>query len=216
MTETRTPLTSWRAVDMSTGEVTEYRIVRTKRRGRKPTVRTVHGRITSAMLGRAPRGSVRFVLNGQIRAVLAGGCERESFLERVERHRALLGTRTFAQAWEDQWPVGQAASWYADLVRCVPPSGRAVARQLARLCGDDAQVTVPLDSLADAVGRTDSAGRHIAYTQRGIEALAESAWLRTETTGPQGNQETTYYLTPGERHVEWFPEGDDDWRVMRL
>lgn len=156
------------------------------------------------------------MLNGGERSVLAGGAERLPFSERVERHRDLLRKRKTPQAWEIHLPIGQAALWYADAIQCVPRSGQRVARQLARLCGSDSRVTVPMSSLADAVGHTDSAGRHVAYTQRGIDALTEAGWLRTETTGPRGNQETTYYLTPGDRRVEWFPESEDDWRAMRL
>lgn len=75
---------------------------------------------------------------------------------------------------------------------------------------------VPLASLADAVGRTDSAGRHIAYTQRGIRTLKDAGWLHTETVGQKGDQHTTYFLSTGDRAIDWFPEDDADWLALQL
>lgn len=93
--------------------------------------------------------------------------------------------------------MGQAGFWYEDVIREVPRSGRDVARQIARLCGDDSLVTVPYRSLADAVGVADKAGRQRAYTERGIQALIESGWLKVETVGEKRGAKTTFYLMPG-------------------
>ncbi|MFB7180893.1 hypothetical protein ACFCYI_24730 [Streptomyces sp. NPDC056257] len=91
-------------------------------------------------------------------------------------------------------PKGQAYAWYRDAVQEVPLSGMLVARQLARLCGDDSEVSVPWRSLADAVGRKDEAGRTRAFTERGAQVLTEAGWLRVETTGEKRGAVTTFYL----------------------
>lgn len=121
----------------------------------------------------------------------------------VERKRALLRRRRFPLAAEHQPPSGQAADWHSEVVRFVPRSGQHVARQVARLCGDDSKVTLPWRSLADAVGRTDRAGRHVAYTQGGVDLLVEAGWLKVETVGRGRGAKTTFYLMPGER-LEWI------------
>ncbi|MER6294922.1 hypothetical protein [Streptomyces althioticus] len=130
----------------------------------------------------------------------------------IEDSRAKLRKRGFPLAAENVPPTGQAALWYADVIQCVPRSGRDVARQIARLCGDDSQVTVPWRSLADAVGVRDSIGRHVAYAQRGVQVLVEAGWLKVETVGRGRAAQTTFYLLPGERSVEWLGWVDsEDW-----
>lgn len=198
----------------SDGTRRERVLAPTKRRGRRPSVKGFHKRVSDAVKSPAARDSVRLMIGGFETSVLAGGAPRIPFSERVDRHHALLRKRMHPWPAEMHLPTGQAALWHADVIACVPRSGREVARQLARLCGMDSRVTVPLGSLADAVSRTDKAGRHIAYTQTGIKVLVESGWLRTETIGPQGNQRTTYFLSPGERRIEWFPQEDGDWLAM--
>jgi hypothetical protein len=96
-------------------------------------------------------------------------------------------------------PIGQAALWYDDVIREVPPSGMRVARQIARLCADDSRVSISWRSLADAVGQLDTAGRHVAYTQSGVAVLVSCDWLRVETVGAKRGAVTTFYLLPGER-----------------
>lgn len=91
-------------------------------------------------------------------------------------------------------PIGQAYRWYRDAVHDVPLSGMLVARQIARLCGDDSRVSVPWRSLADAVGRKDAQGRTRAFTERGAQTLTEAGWLRVETTGEKRGAVTTFYL----------------------
>lgn len=103
---------------------------------------------------------------------------------------------------EDKEPIGQALLWYQDVLRYVPPTlkgtAHAVARQIARLCGDDSQVTgLPWRSLADAVGRRDSVGREMAFTQSGVQALCEAGWLEVETVGQKRGAVTTRRLTVG-------------------
>ncbi|GAA4726397.1 hypothetical protein GCM10023350_06420 [Nocardioides endophyticus] len=117
----------------------------------------------------------------------------------MQRHRPLLRKRRFALEGECSPPSGQAGYWCANAVRDVPLSGQYVAKQLARLCGDDSKVAMPWRSLADAVGVTDRAGRHVAYTQRGVLALVEAGWLRVETVGAGRGAVTTFYLMPGDR-----------------
>lgn len=116
---------------------------------------------------------------------------------RVARHRPLLERRGFAQSAEDSPPVGQAGLWWDHVQREIPLSARLVARQLARLCGDDSQVTVTWRALADAVGQVDKAGRLVAFTQRGVEALVEHERLRTEVVGRGPGARTTFYLLTG-------------------
>ncbi|GAA1751114.1 hypothetical protein [Aeromicrobium alkaliterrae] len=113
--------------------------------------------------------------------------------ERWRLHRK----RGSAMAEEHTPPHGQAALWFADVLQSTSPSGRDVARQLARLCGDDSKVTIPHRSLSDAVGVRDSIGRQRAYTERGVEMLTNAGWLRVETVGLKRGARTTYYLMPG-------------------
>jgi hypothetical protein len=116
---------------------------------------------------------------------------------RVASHRPLLDRRGFAQSAEDAPPVGQAGFWWDQVQREVPYSARLVARQLARLCGDDSKITVTWRSLADAVGQVDGAGRHIAFTQRGVEVLIGHERLRVVTVGRGPKAHTTFYLLTG-------------------
>lgn len=112
-------------------------------------------------------------------------------------HWLLLRKRGVPWSAETLPPRGQAALWFEQVRRDVSPSGRDVARQLARLCGDDSQVTIPWRSLADAVARTDKGGRHVAYTQRGVGVLEDGGWLRVATVGRKRGAVTTFYLMPG-------------------
>jgi hypothetical protein len=136
----------------------------------------------------------------------------ETFDQRVERHRRLLRKRGFPMSAEHTPPVGEAALWYGDVIRCVSRSGREVAKQLARLCGDGSQVTFPWRSLAAAVARTDSAGRLNAYTEGGVARLVEAGWLDVTTVGRKRGARTTWSLLPGEQpdHLPWWAEGDMD------
>lgn len=112
---------------------------------------------------------------------------------------------------EDREPTGQAALWFRDVEHYVSPTAQgtahAVARQLARLCGDDSQVTgVTWRSLAAAVCRSDSAGRQVAFTERGVQALEEAGWLEHETIGQKRGARTTWRLTVGPAVLELCPE----------
>ncbi|MDQ0793730.1 hypothetical protein [Streptomyces sp. B1I3] len=136
----------------------------------------------------------------------------EDLFPKIEESRAKLRKRGYALAAEHYPPAGQAAQWYADVIQCVPRSGQLVAKQLARLCGQDSLVTVPWRSLADAVGVRDSAGRERAYTERGVQVLIEAGWLTVETIGLKRGAKTTFSLEPGERATEWLGWIDaDDW-----
>jgi hypothetical protein len=135
-----------------------------------------------------------------------------SILDGIEERRRLLRKRGFPLAAECMPPTGQAGLWHADVVLCVPRSGRDVAKQLARLCGDDSRVTVPWRSLADAVGVRDRGGRLRAYTERGVQVLVEAGWLAVEVAGRGRASRTTFQLLPGERTADWWVWDDEgDW-----
>jgi hypothetical protein len=209
------PVAGWRVRDQATGAVSEVTLSPRKRRGRKPKAKTLHVRLVREMPRRAPRGSVRFVLDGRVTAVHANRPAGETFAEKVERHHALLKKRRHPITAENMPSTGQAALWFGDVIQCVPRTGQHVARQVARLCGEDSQVIVPLRSVADAVGQRDRAGRLVAYTERGVKTLIEAGWLKTETAGSGPGSVTTYLLMPGDRGTEWFPVDDDEWNDLR-
>lgn len=210
-----TPCKSWTVADEATGTVTHVKLTRLKRRGRKPKAKTLYAQLIENITNPTPRGSVRLMVGGRETAVHASKAAGEPMPERIERHRILLRKRRSPMATDITPPTGQAALWYEDVIQCVPRSGREVARQIARLCGDDSRVTVPIRSLTDAVGRRDSAGRKSAYTRRGIEALVEAGWLQVETTGSGQSIATTFFLMPGDRWVGWWPEDEADWLEER-
>ena len=98
---------------------------------------------------------------------------------------------------EDAPAVGQAAAWLADVEHVITaPSAVAVAKQLARLAGEDSQVTIPLRSLADAVGQRDSKRRLRAFTESGIDVLVRRGWIAKETVGRGRGARTTFFLLP--------------------
>lgn len=120
------------------------------------------------------------------------------YADRIKEHSRLLAKRGQPLAAENMPPIGQAYLWYQDVVQCMPLSGMLVAKQIARLAGDDSQVTIPWRSLADAVGRKNRAGNLRSYTERGVQALVESGWLRVETIGEKRGAKTTFYLQVGD------------------
>lgn len=135
------------------------------------------------------------------------------YADSIERHRRLLRKRgrnrlpteplaKFALAAEHLPPTGQAYGWYQEVIHYVSLSGIHVAKQLARLAGDDSQVTIPWRSLSYAVGRVDRLGRERAYTERGVQALVESGWLTYETIGSKRGAKTTFYLQVGDHGEE--------------
>lgn len=134
------------------------------------------------------------------------------FSRKVQERQTLLRRRTFPMAGENMPPTGQAADWYHDAIISVPRTGRHVAKQLARLCGDDSKVTLPWRSLADAVGKTNKAGKRRSYTERGAAVLVEAGWLKVETVGRGRSARTTFYLVPGERGG-WSSWEDEDDRL---
>lgn len=126
------------------------------------------------------------------------------FRARVEAHRFQRrhpwSILPMAMSAENLPPVGQAASWYWELVEAgAPRSGRLVARQLARLCGEGVEVVIKWRSLADAVGVGDRLRRNVAFTQRGVAVLVESGWLTVTTTGRGYTARTTFRLQVGNR-----------------
>lgn len=130
----------------------------------------------------------------------------------IDVRRVKLRKRGFALAAETIPPTGQAAHWCSEVIQCVPRSGQAVARQIARLCGDDSEITVPWRSLADAVGVRDRAGNLRRYTERGVRTLVDAGWLEVETVGSKRGAKTTFRLLPGERSTEWLAWIDaEDW-----
>lgn len=109
-----------------------------------------------------------------------------------------MTTLTVPVAGEDKPPCGQAALWLEDVLREVSaPTAQAVARQLARLCGEDSSVTTTRRSLADAVGLMDKRHRLRAYSEAGVDVLVSRGWLRVEVSGRGCQARTTYFLLPG-------------------
>ncbi|MFE0509627.1 hypothetical protein [Streptomyces sp. NPDC058964] len=120
------------------------------------------------------------------------------YADRIKEHGRLLAKRGQPLAAENMPPIGQAHLWYRDVIQYVPLSGMLTAKQIARLCGDDSQVTIPWRSLADAVGRKNRTGNLRSYTERGVQALVESGWLTVETIGSKRGASTTFYLQVGD------------------
>lgn len=131
-----------------------------------------------------------------------------AYAAEIQERRRKLRKRGFPLAAEHIPPTGQAALWYQEVIQFVPRSGRDVAKQIARLAGEDSKVTIPWRSLADAVGVIDRAGRHIAYAQRGVQALEEAGWLTTETVGEKRGAKTTFYLQVGDFTDRTWMEDD--------
>ncbi|GAB3875257.1 hypothetical protein GCM10028802_11140 [Terrabacter terrigena] len=107
-----------------------------------------------------------------------------------------------AVGWEWSPPVGQAAEWLREVNQALPggrPSARDTARQLARLCGHDSEVSLPWRSLAEAVGLADAAGRPRAYVEQGVRTLERWGWLEVLTTGAGRGARTTFRLLAGGR-----------------
>ena len=127
-------------------------------------------------------------------------------------HDVYLRKRGHAMADEHMPAVGQAALWYGDVINYVPRSGQAVGKQIARLCGADSLVTLPWRSLADAVGQRDKASRLRAFTERGVQVLTETGWLRVDTTGRGRGSRTTFLLLPGDLtdHRWTYPMDESD------
>ena len=108
----------------------------------------------------------------------------ERYAARAERREQ--GRNPFeACSAELKLPVGQALGWFRDVP--VYHDTRAVAHQIARLCGEDSQVTTTLRSIADAAQMTRLA------TDHHIQILVRSGWLKKVST-PKG---TTFLLCVG-------------------
>ncbi|WP_326788740.1 hypothetical protein [Streptomyces sp. NBC_00151] len=128
----------------------------------------------------------------------ASGSFLATYAAEINEHRWKLRKRGFPFAAEHTPPTGQAALWYEEVTQYVPRSGRDVARQVARLSGEDSQVTISWRSLADAVGKRNRAGNLVSYTERGVRVLKEAGWLRVETIGGGCTAKTTFYLQVGD------------------
>lgn len=198
------------------GQLKVISVVPRSKRGRRRTLASLHKKLSDAVAAPDSRNSLRFMIDGQETSVRAARGSRPSFNDLVQHHRELLRKRGFPLSVENHLPEGQAARWYSDVSGCVPPSASHVAKQLARLCREDSQVSVSIRSLADAVGRRDRLNRLSAYTERGLKALVDSGWLRTRVTGSGQNKISTFYLLSGDRRTEWFPEDDDLWDELAL
>lgn len=131
----------------------------------------------------------------------------------IKRHRELLVRRArhrlpneslknYVLAAENLPPTGQTYGWYQEVIHYVPLSGMLVAKQIARLCGDDSQVTIPQRSLAEAVGRKDRLNRERAYMERGVQSLVDAGWLTVEVIAQGADSTTTYYLQVGDHSAE--------------
>lgn len=100
-------------------------------------------------------------------------------------------------------PRGPAAIWLDEVYQSIKSlRGRAVATQLARLCGDVSCVVVSQRVLADAVGRCDRLGRPRAYAEGGVDDLIAAGLLRKEVSGRGRGARTTYQLL----HRDWMVE----------
>jgi hypothetical protein len=131
------------------------------------------------------------------------------YADRIKEHGRLLTKRGQPLAAENMPPTGQAYLWYQDVIQCVPLSGMLVAKQIARLCGEGSQVTIPWRSLSDAVGRKNRAGNLRSYTERGVQALVESGWLTVRTVGSKRGAKTTFTLQVGDfTDRPWVCDGD--------
>lgn len=130
----------------------------------------------------------------------------QTWEEKVAYHKTALRSRGGARAHEDLSPHGQAAEWYWDVIHSGPSRNAAhVARQIARLCGDDSKVTTTWRSLVAAVGERDAIGRTNAPVESGVEVLVRHGWLTREVNGKGCAASTTFYLMPGE-----LPDGGTD------
>ncbi|MBM9621528.1 hypothetical protein [Streptomyces zhihengii] len=152
-----------------------------------------------------------------ITTVMAGSPLKEKgtgFLARysgeIKERVRLLSKRGQPLASENMPPAGQAYLWYQDVIQCVPLSGMLVAKQLARLAGEDSLVTIPWRSLADAVGRKNRVGNLRSYTERGVKTLVDSGWLTVTTVGSKRGARTTFYLQPG-RFTDPGWSGEDEY-----
>jgi hypothetical protein len=134
-----------------------------------------------------------------------------AFSDDIKERGRKLKKRGFPLAAEHYPPTGQAALWYEEVIHYVPQTGRDVARQLARLAGEDSVVTIPDRSLADAVGKVNRAGKKNSYMERGVKTLIDSGWVRKEVTGAGCAAKTTYFLEVGETDTRYAwadAEGD--------
>ncbi|MFD4337205.1 hypothetical protein ACFWPP_08375 [Streptomyces anulatus] len=134
------------------------------------------------------------------------------YAEGLDEKWRKLRKRGFPLAAEHIPPIGQAASWYEEVIQNVPRSGQLVARQIARLVGEGCEVTIPWRSLADAVGTRNRAGHLVSYTERGVEVLRESGWLSVKTVGQKRGAKTTFSLEVGSRSgwIYWTADDEDD------
>lgn len=142
---------------------------------------------------------------------------REDLHKRAGNTGSVIGAMRRARSAESLPPVGQGAEWYGDVLRNVrcgkSGSAWAVARQLARLCGDDSEVTMPRRSIVDAVQDADTLGRDTAFVERGRDVLVDLGWLEVETVGRGRGARTTWRLMPGAcaddwmAALRWSPEG---------
>ena len=193
----------WRVVYLETGEFTDVGLVRSNAQsehkawyGFEPptTVRDAHRIMTYGTV--IDRGSDRTRYGGAT--------------EEMQKRLLLRGWGTPRSA-EDQAPRGWAADWFTAVLaalssnadwldgsiaqsKSVPPSGVAVARQLARLADGGPNVTIPDRSLRDAVGRADRSGRTTAYMESGVSALIHYGLIEKQVTGRGRGAKTTYTL----------------------
>lgn len=123
--------------------------------------------------------------------------KRVELRKRADRAGAKSVIR-YAMAAENRNSQSWTQEWYEEAFRYVPKSGASVAKQLARLAGDDFDVTVTWKSLAEAIGKADKLGRPVAYTQRGVKTLEEAGWLSRTVTGKGRGAKTVFHLQVGD------------------
>ena len=201
---------SWTVVYEATGKVQEVELKPPAEPRSKVSLQDLYSILTGKVehpavrLGRKP---AQFRYSGFYKGGFEGS--EAVFRERVNEAQPRVRKRGGGLGAEVDYPTRQALLWYLDVIHHVP-TGTAtdVSKQLARLCGDDSLVTVPWRSLADAVGKTDKAGRLVAYTERGVKVLVEAGWLTVETIGRKRGAKTTFYLMPGDRGVDWVSWDD--------
>jgi len=111
---------------------------------------------------------------------------------------------------EDAAPIGQAAAWLTD-VYSDPSIGMIhlpIARQIARLCGNDSVMASTYEKLAEAVGAKvkrrgrgyfdrmgDPVPHSMSQTRDAVRRLCSRGWLHVTPGGAR--KPTVFRLVPG-------------------
>jgi hypothetical protein len=112
----------------------------------------------------------------------------EAFELKVKHHAENLGM--VPRSAEDDMPIGQALMWLGEVYGdwSIGKAHLPVARQIARLCGDDSQVRTGYRQLSDAVG-----WMKMGDVRRAVERLCRRGWLEV-VPGEAGLSRTLFRL----------------------